>query len=71
MGKNIILFADGTGNKGGYTPDSNVFKMYNAIEIHNTTVPQYTFYDNGVGTSTNKYWRAITGAVGIGIKRNA
>ena len=70
MGKNIILFADGTGNKGGYTPDSNVYKMYNAIEIHNTTVPQYTFYDNGIGTSTNKYWRAITGAVGIGIKRN-
>jgi uncharacterized protein (DUF2235 family) len=30
MSKNIILFADGTGNKGGYTPDSNVYKAYNA-----------------------------------------
>ena len=70
MSKNIILCADGTGNKGGYTPDSNVYKMYNAIEIHDTKVPQYTYYDNGVGTSTNKYWRAITGAVGIGIKAN-
>ena len=70
MSKNIILCADGTGNKGGYTPDSNVYKMYNAIEIHDTTIPQYTFYDNGVGTSTNKYWRAITGAVGLGVKNN-
>ncbi len=70
MTKNIILCADGTGNKGGYTPDSNVYKIYNAIEIHNNQTPQYTFYDNGVGTSTNKYWRAITGAFGIGIKQN-
>lgn len=33
MGKNIILCADGTGNKGGSTPDSNVYKIYNAIDI--------------------------------------
>ncbi|MDH5547978.1 MAG: DUF2235 domain-containing protein [Gammaproteobacteria bacterium] len=70
MAKNIILCADGTGNKGGYTPDSNVYKMYKAIEIHDKSVSQYTFYDNGVGTSTNKYWRAFTGAIGIGIKHN-
>ncbi len=70
MSKNIILCSDGTGNKGGYTPDSNVYKIYNAIEIHDTRIPQYTFYDNGVGTSTNKYWRAITGAFGVGIKQN-
>jgi len=70
MSKNIILCSDGTGNKGGYTPDSNVYKMYNAIEIHDTAVSQYTFYDNGVGTSTNKYWRGFTGAFGVGFKHN-
>lgn len=70
MTKNILLFADGTGNKGGYTPDSNVYKMYNAIEIHDKNVTQYTYYDNGVGTSTNKYWRAFTGGIGVGIKQN-
>ena len=70
MTKNIILCADGTGNKGGYTPDSNVYKIYNAVEIHDTSTPQYTYYDNGVGTSTNKYWRAISGAFGMGIKQN-
>ena len=36
MGKNIILCADGTGNKGGSTPDSNVYKVYNAIDIQYT-----------------------------------
>jgi len=70
MTKNIILCADGTGNKGGYTPDSNVYKIYNAIEIHDSNTSQYTYYDNGVGTSSNKYWRAISGAFGIGIKQN-
>ena len=33
MGKNLVLCADGTGNKGGTTPDSNVFKIFNAVEI--------------------------------------
>lgn len=68
--KNIILFADGTGNKGGYTPSSNVYKLYQSIDIHNEDQKQIIFYDNGVGTSTNKYARAIQGAVGVGFKTN-
>ncbi|MFQ6022182.1 MAG: DUF2235 domain-containing protein [Acidiferrobacterales bacterium] len=70
MAKNIILCADGTGNRGGYTPDSNVYKIYNAIEIHDNDHPQITFYDNGVGTSKNTYWRALSGAFGFGFKAN-
>jgi uncharacterized protein (DUF2235 family) len=70
MCKNIILCADGTGNKGGHTPDSNVFKAYNAIDIHNASIRQITYYDNGVGTSTNKLLRAISGALGFGFQRN-
>ncbi len=66
--KNIILCADGTGNKGGYTPDSNVYKTYNGVELHGAA--QISFYDNGVGTSTNKIWRALTGALGLGFERN-
>ena len=68
--RNIILCADGTGNRGGYTPDSNVYKLYNAIDIHDQARPQITFYDNGVGTSSNKYWRGLSGAFGFGFKRN-
>ena len=66
--KNIVLCSDGTGNKGGSTPDSNVYRIYNALD--NTTASQVSFYDNGVGTSTNKYWRALTGAFGIGFNKN-
>lgn len=69
MGKNIILCSDGTGNKGGYGADTNVFKLYNAVDIHDAKT-QITFYDDGVGTSTNKYIRAVTGAFGLGFGRN-
>ena len=70
MARNIILCADGTGNRGGYTPDSNVYKLYNAVARHDPTRPQVTFYDNGLGTAVNKYWRALTGGLGLGFKRN-
>ncbi len=70
MAKNIILCADGTGNKGGYSPDSNVYKIYKAIEIHDPGNEQIKFYDNGIGTGTNKIFRAFTAAFGFGFKRN-
>jgi hypothetical protein len=70
MAKNIVLCADGTGNKGGYTPDSNVYKMYHAVDIHDADNPQVIFYDNGVGTAQNKFLRALGGAVGFGFGTN-
>ncbi len=79
MGKNIILCADGTGNKGGSTPDSNVYKIYNAIDtryrapssILNTgSSRQIKFYDNGVGTGKNRYLRVMALAFGFGFGRN-
>ncbi len=72
MSKNIILCADGTGNRGGETPDTNVYRMYHAVELHKPERErtQITFYDNGVGTSTNKYIRALSGALGFGFGQN-
>lgn len=72
MSKNIVLCADGTGNRGGETPDTNVYRMYHAVELHQPTRQrnQITFYDNGVGTSANKYIRAVTGALGFGFGKN-
>ena len=74
MAKRIILCADGTGNRGGYTRDSNVYTIYNAIEIHeekpDKKCSQIKFYDNGVGTSKNKYLRGLCSAFGFGFKRN-
>ncbi len=68
--KNLILCADGTGNLGGTTPDSNVYRTYHLIDRNNSSKPQWTYYDNGVGTASNAYWRAFTGAFGFGFKRN-
>jgi uncharacterized protein (DUF2235 family) len=72
MGKNIILCADGTGNRGGETPDTNVYRMYHAVDLHKPErgQTQITFYDNGVGTSTNKYIRAVSGALGFDFGQN-
>lgn len=76
--KNIILCADGTGNQGGYTPDSNVYKVYKGVEKYLSdeeqeqfgVAEQVVFYDNGVGTNTNKYLRAISGGLGFGFGQN-
>ena len=73
--KNIVLCSDGTGNKGGYGADSNVYKTYKAVDINNPGVDQYTFYDQGVGTdksdtSKNKYRTALSGAFGFGFRDN-
>jgi len=70
--KNIILCADGTGNRGGETPDTNVYRMYQAVDLHQPERKreQITFYDNGVGTSSNKYIKAITGGLGFGFRKN-
>ncbi len=76
--KNIILCADGTGNKGGYSPDSNVYKVYKAIEKDLSkeekkrfkVSEQIVFYDNGVGTNSNKYLRALSGGLGFGFEDN-
>jgi len=73
--KNLVLCSDGTGNKGGYGADSNVYKTYKAVDIHNPAIVQLTFYDNGVGTdksdnSKNKYLTALSGAFGFGFAAN-
>ncbi len=70
--KNLILFADGTGNSGGAV-NSNVWRACQAIDrtppIGNET-PQFTFYDEGVGTQESKLGRAIASGTGYGVDIN-
>jgi uncharacterized protein (DUF2235 family) len=78
MPKNLIVCSDGTGNKGGSTPSSNVYKVYKAINKHYQSKAhediqideQIVFYDNGVGTAKNKYLRLLGGAFGFGFEDN-
>lgn len=66
--KNIVLCSDGTGNKGGEGAPTNVYLLYHAVKLRDTERRQFAFYNNGVGTSSNKLIRAITGAFGIGLQ---
>ena len=65
MGKNIVIFSDGTGQKGGVGSNTNVYKLFNMVE--DRTERQIAFYDSGLGTD----WRKITGLIaGQGFSKN-
>lgn len=65
MAKNIVIFSDGTGQKGGIGSNTNVYKLFNIVE--DRTREQIAFYDPGLGTD----WRKITGSIsGKGISKN-
>jgi uncharacterized protein (DUF2235 family) len=57
MGKNILIFADGTGNEGGLLPDesrTNVYKLFSATRVDPDSwikpSEQLAFYIPGIGT---------------------
>ncbi|MFL6778471.1 MAG: DUF2235 domain-containing protein [Sphingomicrobium sp.] len=71
--KSIVLFSDGTGNSSGKLFKTNVWRMYEAVDLglpQGTQRVQIAYYDNGIGTSKVKAWALLTGIFGIGLKRN-
>ncbi|MDR3385426.1 MAG: DUF2235 domain-containing protein [Rudaea sp.] len=61
MAKNILIFADGTGQAGGLKPDqeiSNVYKLFRATRIGPESpidpARQFAFYHQGLGTASEK-----------------
>ena len=68
MPKNIALFSDGTGNSSAKAQKTNVWRLFQALD--QTCLTQIAKYDDGVGTSSNKYLAALGGAFGWGLKRN-
>src|SRR3984885_12093329 len=69
MSKNIVLLSDGTGNSSAKIFKTNVWRMFQALDL---TEPdkQVAFYDNGVGTSSFKLFAILGGVFGFGLKRN-
>jgi uncharacterized protein (DUF2235 family) len=73
MAKNILIFADGTGNEGGLLPDesrTNVYKLYRATRTGPESIidpgKQLAFYVPGIGTPTprhNTHWDRFKEAV--------
>lgn len=73
-GRKIVIFADGTGNSFS-AQESNIWRLYAALD--KTEPPdaapdqlQLAFYIPGVGTSGNRFLRAIDGATGFGVPSN-
>lgn len=68
MPKNIVICSDGTGNSGIKGRGTNVFKLFEAVEL--SQGDQIAFYDDGVGTESFKPLRLLGGAFGWGLSRN-
>src|SRR5216684_2517103 len=65
MAKNILIFADGTGNEGGLLPDesrTNVYKLFRATRVDPDTwikpSEQLAFYIPGIGTPSPRHTSA-------------
>ncbi|HKS40154.1 MAG TPA: DUF2235 domain-containing protein, partial [Blastocatellia bacterium] len=76
MPQNIILLSDGTGNSASKLFKTNVWRVYQSLDLSETgpadpnRQKQIAFYDDGVGTSSFKPLAILGGAFGWGTKRN-
>ena len=71
--KTIVLFSDGTGNSSAKLFKTNVWRMYEAVDLGPAPPdrrPQISYYDDGVGTSGFKPLAVLGGVFGHGLKRN-
>lgn len=68
--KNIIICSDGTGNSTVKARGTNVFKLYEAVDLHHSVQKQVAIYDDGVGTESLKPLKILGGAFGFGLSRN-
>ena len=59
MGKNIVVFSDGTGQDGGTRHNTNVYKLFNLLLDRSER--QISFYDPGLGTGLRKATGNIAG----------
>ena len=71
--KAIFLFSDGTGNSSAKLFKTNVWRLYEALDLGpapDDAQVQIAYYDNGVGTSGFRPIRWLGGIFGFGLKRN-
>ena len=71
--KAIVLFSDGTGNSSAKLFKTNVWRMYEAVDLGPPAPDrrqQIAYYDDGVGTSSFKPLAVLGGVFGHGLKRN-
>jgi Uncharacterized alpha/beta hydrolase domain (DUF2235) len=69
MPKNIVLLSDGTGNSSAQLLKTNVWRVYEALQLTDPS-KQVACYDDGVGTSSFKPLALLGGVFGVGLARN-
>jgi uncharacterized protein (DUF2235 family) len=67
--KNIVLLSDGTGNSAAKLFKTNVWRMFQTLDLTDPA-RQVAYYDDGVGTSSFKLFAILGGVFGFGLKRN-
>lgn len=72
QGRAIALFSDGTGNSSAKLFKTNVWRMYESIELGDTSVDadQIVYYDEGVGNSGFRPIAILGSVFGVGLRRN-
>ncbi|WP_454798317.1 DUF2235 domain-containing protein [Novosphingobium lindaniclasticum] len=70
--KRIVVFSDGTGNSSRALFRTNVYRLYDALDLGSRPggPDQIAYYDNGVGTSSFRFLAVLGGIFGFGLKRN-
>ncbi len=71
--KSIVLFSDGTGNSSAKLFKTNVWRLYEAVDLGPAAADkqrQIAYYDDGVGTSAFRPLALLGGIFGLGLKRN-
>jgi uncharacterized protein (DUF2235 family) len=66
--RNLIILSDGTGNSAAKAFKTNVWRLYQAIDL--TDGSQVAVFGDGVGTSSVSFLRIMGLALGVGVKRN-
>ena len=73
MPRNIVLLADGTGNSSASPFKTNVWRLYQAVDIApppSGVDAQTVYYNDGVGTGSFRPLVLLGLALGIGLARN-
>ena len=68
----MVLLSDGTGNSAGKLQKTNVWRLYQALDLASDAdwPTQIACYNDGVGTSSFRPLALLGGAFGWGLKRN-
>lgn len=67
MGRNIVVFADGTGNSAAKAFKTNVWRVYQALDLQGGN--QLAAFSDGVGTSGFRLFAILGLALGFGVKK--